>query len=320
MAGGLVALHSVCPLEAASVAVRHDPPACLLADGFPRLVARVEPPGKTARVRIAFRPEASDVWHGVTAELTDAGFVAVLPRPRLAARRIHYRFEATGPQADVVTSEAYAADVVADPASCSGVTAENVPSATVMVDVPPGAPVVPPVPPGFDPVGAVSSAPHKGTGKKKIGVLAGVIIGGGAVAAGVAAAGSETPVSTLPSAPTWTVNPPTVGPVSIALNSLSAEIMIISPRTFQPGEAWVVFHNNSTNPPNRPCAVLTGPHPLLNAGERSRFNVSTPFLTAEACGTATLAKLLLRTPAGMQIYSSGNTDLLDASVMYTFVP
>ena len=321
-AGGLFALHSASDLRAASFTIRHDAPACLLADVFPRLVARVDPPGRVARVRADFRPEAATVWHSVVAELTDDGFVAVLPRPRLAARRVHYRFEATGPNAETATSDAYAVDVVADAAACGGTAAESVPSASVLVEVPPGAPLVPPVPAGFDPVGAVSSTPHKGTSRKKIGVLASVLIGGAAVAGGVAAAGSEPPPATLARQPTWTVrgiNPPGFGDVSISQNAMTAEIAIVSPRTFQPGEAWVLFYN-ATNPPNNPCAVITGAHPLLNQGEESRFNVGTPFLTARACGTTSLAKILLRTPAGMQIYSSGNTDLPDASVMYTFVP
>jgi hypothetical protein len=317
---GLFAFHPLPGLQAASVTISHDPPACVLADAFPRLVARVDPPGKVARVRVAFRPEAAPSWHGVTADLTDSGFVAVLPRPRLAAKRIHYRFEATGPDADVTTSAAYVAEVVADAAACAGAVAETVPSASVMVDVPPGAPLVPPVPPGFDPVGAVSSAPHKGTSRKKMGVLAGVIIGGGAVAAGVAAASSEPPPSTLALQPTWSVNPPILGQISVAQNSMRAEISIVAPRTFQPGEAWVVFYNQGTNPPNRPCAVVAGPHPLLNAGEQSRFNVGTPFVTAQPCGVANLARLVLRTTGGQQIYESGNVDLPDTSVIYTFVP
>ena len=35
---------------------------------------------------------------------------------------------------------------------------------------------------------------------------------------------------------------------------------------------------------------------------------------------ANLAKLVLRTTAGQQIYTSGNVDLPDTSVIYTFVP
>jgi hypothetical protein len=152
--------------EAAPLAIRHDPPACVLAQTFPRLVARVEPAGQAARVRVAFRPQAAAVWHGVAAETTEGGFAALLPRPRPAAGRIHYRFEATRPDAAVVTSAEYAVAVVTDAAACAGAVADSVPSARVLVDVPPGAPLVPPVPAGFDPVGAVSSAGHRGSVKK----------------------------------------------------------------------------------------------------------------------------------------------------------
>ncbi|HET9316938.1 MAG TPA: hypothetical protein VFQ51_15200 [Vicinamibacteria bacterium] len=322
VAGGLVAFHSVC-LEAASVTIRHDPPACVLADAFPRLLARVEPPGKAARVRCAFRPEGSQVWHAVAAELTDEGFAAVLPRPRLAAQRIHYRFEATDPAAEVVTSPAYSAEVVADAAACSGSVAGTVPSASVMVDVPPGAPVVPPVPPGFDPVGAVSSAPHKGSSKKKIGVLAGVLIGGGAVAAGVAAASSEPPPSTLALQPTWNIRsstPPISGTVSVAANSMTAELSVVLPRTLQPGNAWVLFFNQGAFI-NNPCAVISGNHPLLEAGREARFTVGTPFVTARPCGLAIFAHIVFRMGSGSAtVYESGNADFPDASVSYTFVP
>jgi len=322
-AGGLIAVSSVCALEAASVTIHHDPPACLLADAFPRLVARVDPPGTAARVRVAFRPEASPLWHGVTAALTDDSFIAVLPRPRLAAQRIHYRFEATGPAAEVATSTAYVAEVVADATACSGTVAETVPSATVMVDVPPGAPTVPPVPAGFDPVGAVSSAPHKGSSKKKIGVLAGVIIGGGAVAAGVAAAGDEPPPSTLALTPTWNIrssSPAISGTVSVAANSMTAELSVVLPRTLQPGNAWVLFYNQGA-PINNPCAVITGNHPLLEAGREARFNVGTPFVTARPCGLSVFARIVFRQGSGSNtVYESGSAEFPDASVMYTFVP
>lgn len=147
-------------LSAAGITVQHDPPACVLADAFPRLEASLQPAGAAARVRVLFRPEAAALWHGVAAPAEDGRFVALLPRPRLAAQRIHYRFEATGPDAGSVSSPEYAADVVADRAACAGRVAETASAARVLVDVPPGAPAVPPVPAGFDPVGAVSSAPH----------------------------------------------------------------------------------------------------------------------------------------------------------------
>jgi hypothetical protein len=324
-AGGLVALLPASELRAGSFTVRHDPPACLQADAFPRLVARVDPPGRAARVRAAFRPEAASAWHGVVAELTDDGFVAVLPRPRLAARRVHYRFEATGTDAIAVASEAYAVDVVADAAACSGTVGEAAPSANVLVEVPPGAPLVPPVPPGFDPVGAVSSTPHKGASGKNLGLLAGVIIGGAAVAGGVATAGAEPPPSTPGLAPTWNIRsstPPVRGTVSVAANSMTAEISVVTPRTLQPGNAWVLFFNQGAGAPlNDPCAVLSGNHPLLEGGREARFNVGTPFVTARPCGLAIFARVVFRQGSGSStVYESGSAEFPDASVMYTFVP
>ncbi len=322
-ASGVVALHSASELRAASVTIRHDPPACLLADAFPRLVARVDPPGSAARVRAAFRPEAASVWHGVVTELTDDGFVAVLPRPRLAARRIHYRFEATGPNAETVTSDAYTVEVVADAAACAGQVAQSVPSASVLVEVPPGAPLVPPVPPGFDPVGAVSGTPHKGTSRKKIGLVAGILIGGAAVAGGVLAAGNEPPPSTLALTPTWNIRsstPPLSGTVSVAANSMTAEVSVVAPRTLQPGNAWVLFFNQGAAI-NNPCAVISGNHPLLEAGRESRFNVGTPFVTARPCGLSIFARIVFRQGSGSStVYESGSAEFPDASVMYTFVP
>ena len=118
-------------------------------------------------MRVAFRPDGAHVWHGATAEAAADGFVATLPRPRLSARMVLYRFEATRSGAAAVTSIEYSATVVADAGACAGALADSVQSARVLVDVPPGAPLVPPVPAGFDPVGAVSSAPPRPSGKKE---------------------------------------------------------------------------------------------------------------------------------------------------------
>src|SRR5262245_39355855 len=174
--GVSIAFNSLAALEAADLTFRHEPPACLVAEGFSRLTAQVDPPGQAVRVRVAFRPETGTAWYGVAAELGDDGFTAVLPRPRLSAQKIHYRFEATRRDAGVSPSQEYVATVVESASACAG-AAETVPSASVLVDVPPGAPMVPPVPAGFDPVGAVSSAPHKGSGRKKVGLLAGIVVG-----------------------------------------------------------------------------------------------------------------------------------------------
>jgi hypothetical protein len=321
-AGALITFNSLSTLPAAEPTFRHDPPACVLADAFPRLVAQVDPPEQVSRVRVAFRPEAAGAWHGVAAEPVEGGFAALLPRPRLAARRIHYRFEATGPDASVVRSAEYAAAVVADAAACGGAVADSVPSASVLVDVPPGAPVVPPVPAGFDPVGAVASAPHKGAGKRKIGLLAGVVVGGAAVA-GVVVAAKPEDEQVIPQMSSFQVRsstPPPFGQVSISGNNMSVDIAAVTARTLPAGEAWLIIHNNGTNPAERPCAVLAGPYPAIQAGQQAQFTVRTPFLAAAPCGTANLARIVFRNSSGQQIYESGGPDFPDASVAYTFVP
>jgi hypothetical protein len=66
--------------------------------------------------------------------------------------------------------------------------------------------------------------------------------------------------------------------------------------------------------------VLTGPHPALEQGREARFVVRTPFVTATACGLAHFGRVLFRGTNGQTVYASGNADLADASVAYTFVP
>jgi hypothetical protein len=308
-----------------TLAVRHDAPACILADTFPRLGATHDPAAAGARVRVAFRPEAATLWHAVTAEVREGVVSAVLPRPRLSAQRLHYRFESVAADASVAASQEYAAPVVADAAACPGAAAETVASATVLVDVPPGAPLVPPVPAGFDPVGAVSNTPHKAPGKRKLGVLAGVVIGGGAVAGGVLAAGAEPPPTTQLLPPSFTirsVTPPPFGSVSIATTAFVAEVTVVTPRQLAAGEAWVAFYG-AGNPPERPCAVVAGNHPALDAGRVGAFTVRSPFIHAVPCGMTTSARIYFRSPSGQTLYQSGlgsESSLLDAAVAYTFVP
>jgi hypothetical protein len=307
---------------AGTLEVRHDPPSCFVAETFPRLDVTL-PSAPASRLRVAFRPEASEAWHGVAAEAVDGSFRAVLPRPRLSARRVLYRFESVGADAASSASTEYSVDVVADAAACPGRVADTEPSARVLVEVPPGAPLVPPVPPGFDPVGAVSATPHQATGKRKLGVLAGVIVGGGAVAGGVLAARSEPPPTTLMAAPNFlirSITPPPFGQVSIAANNFSAEVDVITPRNLAPGEAWVVFYGGG-NPPERPCAVVSGRYPAIEAGRSARFPIGSPFIHAMPCGTTNSARIYFRGTNGQTVYESGlGTDLLDAAVSYTFVP
>lgn len=309
-------------VHAAELAIRHDPPACVLAETFPRLAAQVDPPGQTVRVRLAFRPETASAWHGVTAEPFEGGFTAVLPRPRTTAQRIHYHFEATGPDTAVVASDEYVARVVLDAASCVGTVADSVPYASVLVDVPPGAPLVPPVPPGFDPVGAVASVPHKGSSNKKIGALAGVALGGAAVAVGALAVepDKETVRPLRASIQVRSSTPPLFGQVSVSGNSMSVEVFAQTARTLPAGEAWLVIHNNGTNPAERPCGVLSGPYPPIQATQAVQFTVRTPFLAAAPCGAATFARIIFRNVTGQQLFQSGSPEFPDATVSYTFVP
>ncbi|HET9316605.1 MAG TPA: hypothetical protein VFQ51_13510, partial [Vicinamibacteria bacterium] len=190
--------------------------------------------------------------------------------------------------------------------------------------VPPGAPLVPPVPPGFDPGGAVSSAPHKGSSKKKVGLLAGVVVGAGAVVAGVAAGSSDASTPSTMLQPAFvriqSSSPPFFSEVSVAANNMTLEVAVSTPRTLQPGEAWVILYHPVNHPAEQPCAVLAGPHPLLEAGREGRFVVRTPFLHAIPCGLSTLARVIFRTTSGQQILESGGANWLDGSAVYTWVP
>jgi hypothetical protein len=314
-------LQSQSPLQAAGLVIHHDPPACFVAEAFPRLTAQVEPAGQAARVRVSFRPEAASVWHGVAGQIEGDRVTALLPRPRLAAKRIHYHFEASGPDAVTVQSPEYAADVVADATACPGKVAESEASARVLVEVPPGAPTVPPVPPGFDPVGAVSATQRQAGGGPKLGLLLGIVGGAAAVGVGVAAGKNSSDISsTMPPPPGWQIvsgSPPSPSQISVSGNSMSITVSVIPPRTLASGTARVSFFANLSQPA---CAVLSGPNPPLATGVRSTFTLSTPFVTATPCGLTVSARIAFLDATGSEIVRSGTPDFLDASIMYTFVP
>ena len=162
--------------DPAAAPVDHAPLACVPADRYARVAARV-PPG-AATVDLQFRTTAEGGWYAT--RMTSAGeeWAGFLPRPARAGGDVEYRIVVTGASADAATAGPFRARV-GGPGECDGAGQASV-DAPIVVTVPQGAPLVPPVPAGFSPAGVVAAAAPK---KSNLALK----IAGGAAAAGVVA-------------------------------------------------------------------------------------------------------------------------------------
>jgi hypothetical protein len=215
--------------SAAAPRIQHQPPACFLAESYPRVTAVVEPGDPVARARVLFRPEsgfsmpsaalgmgtarpasgdaladrdpldgggghvpvpASSPWYAVAMMREGDRLSAVLPRPRMSVGKVRYVIEVTDAAAAVARDEEHVVEVVGAANACgAGDVAPRVETAQVVVEVPPGAPLVPPVPQGFSPVGA--SAVEGSLDLVRKSRHKGLLLALGGVALGGAAAASQ---------------------------------------------------------------------------------------------------------------------------------
>jgi hypothetical protein len=262
--------------------IRTSPPACLLAAGFPVIRSLIDPADAVASANLFFRPEAYPLWYEVPMHRRGSGFLAVLPKPRPSAQRVHYYVEATAPGRPRARGPQLSAPVVEDAARCGGAPAEMVESAAVGVRVPRGAPAVPPVPPGFSPVGAaaieeartVERLPFIMAGGVAAGMAGGMAFAGKKPPGGSAQAGDE--IAFLDS------NPPPDARISISAGgTFTVRMRVGTRRAIGPGNLRVVLYQTLGSPTG--CAILLSPHGGFPAGTSREVVASGRFLQAQVC-------------------------------------
>jgi hypothetical protein len=184
---------------AAPLDIVHEPPACVPADRYLRVVAAASPSEQVRAAELQFRADPEGAWYTATMAADGGKWSGLLPRATPALARFEYRISMTGPAGEVSSTPTYGVRVASDPSGCDGLGELSV-STSIVVRVPPGAPVVPPVPAGFDPGGVVAAAQPHGHGAKKALVLLGAA-GTAGVLVGVAAAGNSETAAPPPDIP-----------------------------------------------------------------------------------------------------------------------
>jgi len=186
------------PLWAEGPVIDHSAVACMVAERFPQLEARLGDPDAIGRARVQFRGEGGP-WYFVNMTRSGEVFTGVLPKPKKSLKTIRYYIEATDRQFRVNRTQEFAASVVPEPMMCAdkkmmaGVASAA--PASLIVGGPSGAAVVPA---GFSSSGVVAAPAATAAGASAgaaggggIGTAAVVgIVAGGAAIAGVAVAAS----------------------------------------------------------------------------------------------------------------------------------
>jgi hypothetical protein len=170
--------------------IDHKPVACVVAEQFPRLEARLTPADGIGRARVFFRAEGGPAWYAVAMKREGDVFAAALPKPKKSLKRFQYYLEVADAGLASSRTPDYAADVVSGRGACTkGMMSAVMSAASVLLEVPAGAAAIPA---GFSSVGVVaagSSAAAAGGGAAAAsggggGLGTGAIVGGlGAVAA-----------------------------------------------------------------------------------------------------------------------------------------
>ena len=294
------------------------PLACVQAGQFPVLRLRLESATTVQRVRLHFRPTDYPLWYAVPVRPSADGGYAVMPKPQLAARRIHYYFEFIRDGTRRRTPEGVAL-VVETPLDCPGAMASSLDEARVLVEVPPGAPLVPPVPPGFTPVGAVA----EGQERRRDGPLVPLAIAGGlgAIVAAGTALGQDPPATDTsptqrPQLLLLDSSPPARSTMSLSTGPVFSVRLLIRPgRAVGPGRITVTLYRFQQS--GRPCALLASPHEGM-AADGQEVLVAGPFLDARPCETDRMRISLEE--AGQEVMTTGRDGLLDIIVAYSLVP
>jgi hypothetical protein len=127
---------------ASTFRIEHTPPACLLAEKTPRLVACLEPRSQRAALRVLFRAEGDGAWYASNLRSDVPCYTGLLPRPSRSLGRVVYLVEAEGPEGRARTAE-FVVSVAPDAAACDGRPAPVATSGRATWEAPPGAPRTP---------------------------------------------------------------------------------------------------------------------------------------------------------------------------------
>ena len=126
--------------------VDHAPPACLLAEKVPRVVACLTPRSARASVRVLFRAEGEAAWYAAPLRFENPCYAGVLPRPSRTTGAVAYVVEAEGTGVTARSAER-TLPVAADAAACPGRPASVAEGVRAAWQAPAGAPRIPP---GFE--------------------------------------------------------------------------------------------------------------------------------------------------------------------------
>jgi len=185
------------PLWAEGPVIDHSAVACMVAEKFPQLEARIVEPEMISRARVQFRGERGP-WYFVEMKRSGGVFTGLLPKPKKSLKTIRYYIEATDRQFRVNRTQEFAASVVPEPMMCAdkkmmaGVAAAP---ASLIVGGPSAAAAVPA---GFSSSGVVAapaataagaSAGAAGGGGIGTAAVVGIVAGGAAIAGVAVAAG-----------------------------------------------------------------------------------------------------------------------------------
>lgn len=277
-------------------AIDHAGVACIVAERFPQLDARIADPDAVARVRVHFRGEGGPAWYFVEMKRSGPDFSGVLPKPKKSLKQMSYYIEALDREFRETRTQEFTAAIVPQPGMCADpkMLAGALSAASVIVGGPAGAAVVPI---GFSGAG-VTSASAAGTAAAAAGGAGGgvgigtiAVVGAGVAAAGAAVAVSQggggsapttmragtptTTTTTLPAAPscpacyagTWQAMA-TITAIAPPLACGEPESPIgqpttIAPITFSPDGAIVL--------PQQDCAGCAG-----RVDAQGNFTINTP--------------------------------------------
>ena len=310
-------------LRGAELAIQHQAPSCVVAEAFPRISALITPADQVVRARVLFAPEESVSpaagWYAVPMVRQGDSFVAVLPRPRISARRVHYAIEATDASAAVFRDDEHVAEVVGAPEACGDrPVAETVGAARVVVELPSGAPLVPPVPRGFSPVGATAVAgilAKKGGHKGLWLALAGVGAAG-AAASQLIGQEAEAPTQAQPGVTLQGSSPSPGSTVSVSRSEFALALWIVLPES--PPVVTVRARLYNSVSPTLACGTM---RETFSAPPDAAYNVILRgFETASPCGVVDRAQISVEDDQGRVILATGTSGRPDFVIAYVFVP
>jgi hypothetical protein len=175
--------------EVHSATITHKGLGCAVAEQFPSLEARLDPPSAVARARVFFQAEEGPHWYSVAMVPAHDLFAAALPKPKKSLRRFTYYIEVVETSLASQRTEQYTVNVAADKGGCkSDLMAMPATVASILLQAPAGAPLIPV---GFSSVGVVAAGSAAAAPAAALaGTSSGGGVGAGTVGLGVLGAGA----------------------------------------------------------------------------------------------------------------------------------